>query len=309
MRKIASVGILVADVVAKPVSRYPERGICVHVDTMELHVGGCAANTGLALAKLGLPVAVIGKVGTDAFGDFLLHTLTQHGVDTRGILRTPTGTSSTMVMVHPDGERSFLHTVGANGELTADDIDWTIVGECGLFHLAGAFLMPKLDGEPASKVLQRAKALGLITCLDTTWDASGRWMEVLRPCLPYLDYIVPNYGEARELTGETEPDRIADALLDAGVGTAVIKMDVRGCFVKNRHEAFTLPAYPVEVVDTLGAGDCFSAGFLAGLAMGWELPRCAQLANAVGALCVTQLGATTGVRTLEETLKWAGLNP
>ncbi len=307
MRKIASVGILVADVVAKPVSRYPDRGVCVHVDTMELHVGGCASNTGLALAKLGLPVAVIGKVGQDSFGDFLIQTLQQHGVDTRGIQRAQKGTSSTMVMVHPDGERSFIHHVGANGEFAPEDIDWDVVRECALFHLAGAFLMPQMDGEPASRVLQHARALGLTTSLDTTWDASGRWIELLRPCLPHLDYILPNYGEACGLTGETEPERIADKLLEAGVGTVVIKMDAQGCFVKNREVAFSVSAYPVEVVDMLGAGDCFCAGFLAGLALGWDLEKTARLANAVGALCVTQLGATTGVRPLEETLRWAGI--
>lgn len=309
MRPIASVGILVADVVAQPVQRYPERGVCVHVQRIELHVGGCASNTGLALAKLGFPVVVMGNVGYDAFGDFIVNTLAQHGVDTRGIRRTHTPTSSTMVMVHPDGERSFIHAMGANREFAPEDIDWDILRQCAILHLAGAFLMERMDGEPASEVLKQAKTHGLLTCLDTTWDASGRWMDVLRPCMPYLDYIVPNYGEACGLTGETDPERIADVLLEAGVGTVVIKMDARGCFVKNRDQAFYVPAYPVAVVDMLGAGDCFCAGFLAGLAQGWNLYRTAQLANAAGALCVTRLGATTGIRSLEETLRWAGITP
>ncbi|MFN3689343.1 MAG: carbohydrate kinase family protein [Fimbriimonadales bacterium] len=305
MRKIASVGILVADVVAKPVSQYPERGVCVHVERMELHVGGCAANTGLALAKLGLPVGVVGRVGQDAFGDFLLGELQRYGVDTRGVQRSTTsGTSSTMVMVHPDGERSFIHYMGANAEFCPDDIDWELMSECAIFHLAGAYLMPQVDGVPAAQVLQEARRRGMITCLDTTWDASGQWMRLLQPCLPYLDYITPNYGEARMLTGETDPEKIADRLLEAGVGTAVIKMDAHGCFVKNRTTAFHLPACAVEVVDMLGAGDCFTAGWLAGVALGWELRRTARLANAVGALCVSALGATTGVQPLAATLQF-----
>lgn len=305
MRAIASVGILVADVVAKPVSRYPERGVCVHVERMELHVGGCAANTGLALAKLGLPVRVVGRVGQDAFGDFVLQTLQQHGVDTRGVRRSPTAnTSSTMVMVHPDGERSFIHHMGANAEFCPDDIDWRLLSDCAIFHLAGAYLMPQMDGEPAARTLQEAKRRGMTTCLDTTWDSSGQWMQVLAPCLPYLNYITPNYGEARMLTGETEPSAIAQRLLDAGVGAVAIKMDARGCYVRTRERAFHLPACAVEVVDMLGAGDCFTAGWLAGLAMGWDLHRTARLANAVGALGVSALGATTGVRTLAETLEF-----
>ncbi|MGQ9902527.1 MAG: carbohydrate kinase family protein [Fimbriimonadales bacterium] len=303
MHPIASVGILVADVVAQPVSHYPERGVCAHVARMELHVGGCASNTGLALAKLGLPVRLAGKVGRDALGDFLLVELNRHGVDTRGVRRSETaGTSSTMVMVHPDGERSFIHYRGANAEFTADDIDWSLIGDCGVFHLAGAYLMPQIDGVPAAQVLQEAKRRGMTTCLDTTWDASGQWMRTLQPCLPYLDYITPNYGEARMLTGETDPEAIADRLLTEGVGTAVIKMDAQGCFVKNRSVAFYMPACRVEVVDMLGAGDCFAAGWLAGISMGWDLHRTARLANAVGALCVSALGATTGVRPLIETL-------
>jgi sugar/nucleoside kinase (ribokinase family) len=308
MARVACVGILVADVVAYPVAAYPERGVCVHVQRMELHVGGCASNTGLALAKLGLEAVVIGKVGEDAFGDFLVGELARHGVQVAGIRRTrEAGTASTMVMVHPDGERSFIHSMGANALFQSEDIDWQLVEGCQVFHLAGAFLMPAIDGEPAARVLQQARARGLITCLDTTWDATGGWMRTLAPCLPHLDYIVPNYGEASQLTGETNPDRIADRLLKAGLGTVVIKMGGEGCFVKDRERAFHLPAYPVQMVDALGAGDCFSAGFTAGLAMGWDLERTARLANAVGALCVTQLGATTGVRSLEETLAFAGL--
>ena len=303
MPQVASVGILVADVVAYPVSGYPERGVCVHVQRMELHVGGCASNTGLALAKLGIETTVIGKVGDDPFGDFLIAELKRHGVRTEGIRRTrEAGTSSTMVMVHPDGERSFIHYMGANALFTPDDIDWSLIQGCRVFHLAGAFLMPAMDGEPAAQVLQQARAMGMLTCLDTTWDATGGWMETLAPCLPHLDYIVPNYGEASHLTGETDPERIADRLLAEGVGTVVIKMGGEGCFVKNRQHAFHLPAYQVEMVDALGAGDCFSAGFTAGLALGWDLEQAARLANAVGAMCVTQLGATTGVRSLQETL-------
>ncbi|MCS6919056.1 MAG: sugar kinase [Fimbriimonadales bacterium] len=303
MRKIASVGILVADVVAKPVSHYPERGICAHVERMELHVGGCASNTGLALAKLGLPVSVVGKVGQDAFGDFILNTLQQHGADTRGIRRSATaGTSSTMVMVHPDGERSFIHHMGANAEFCPDDINWSLIDDCEIFHLAGAYLMPQMDGAPAARVLQEAKRRGMTTCLDTTWDSSGQWMRLLEPCLPHLDFITPNYGEASMLTGETEPEKIAQRLLEAGVGVAVIKMDARGCYVKTREEAFHVPPCAVEVVDMLGAGDCFTAGWLSGVAMGWDLHRTARLANAVGALCVSALGATTGVKPLQETL-------
>ncbi|MFQ3610683.1 MAG: carbohydrate kinase family protein [Fimbriimonadales bacterium] len=305
---IISAGNIVADHVAQPVAHYPPKGACYHVQRMGMYVGGCASNTGLAIAKLGLPVQVVGRVGRDWFGEFVIQTLEAHGVDTRGIVRSETAsTSQTMVMVHPDGERSFIHLMGTNAEFGEHDVRWEVLDTPKVFHLAGAFLTPAMDGEPASRVLRQAKARGALTTLDTTWDHTGRGLEILRPCLPLLDYILPNLEEARQISRETEPERIADRLLSEGVGTVVIKMGGDGCYVKNRETAFHLPAYPVEVVDTLGAGDCFCAGFITGLALGWDLERVARLANAVGALCVTALGATTGVRSLEETLAFAGI--
>ncbi len=305
---IVSAGNIVADHVAQPVAHYPPKGACYHVQRMEMHVGGCASNTALAIAKLGLPVQVVGRVGNDLFGEFVIRTLQQHGVDAQGIVRSDTAsTSQTMVMVHPDGERSFIHLMGTNAEFSESDICWERLNSPKVFHLAGAFLTPAMDGEPASRVLKEAKVRGAITTLDTTWDHTGRGFEILRPCFPYIDYILPNFEEARQISGASKPSQVAERLLNEGVGMVVIKMGGEGCYVQNHETAFHLPAYPVEVVDTLGAGDCFCAGFAVGLALGWDLERTARLANAVGALCVTALGATTGVRSLEETLKFAGL--
>ena len=82
---------------------------------MELHSGGCAANTGIALGKLGIPTRIVGRVGQDGFGEFMIHELERHGLETRGVVRDPAvNTSATMVMVHSDAERSFLHYRGAN---------------------------------------------------------------------------------------------------------------------------------------------------------------------------------------------------
>src|SRR5690349_11103247 len=110
MAEVVCLGLLVADVVAKPVAEYPARGRLVQVDQMELHSGGCAANTAIALARLGVATAVIGKVGQDGFGDFLAGELARHGLDTSAVMRDDRAhTAATMVMVHPDAERSFIH--------------------------------------------------------------------------------------------------------------------------------------------------------------------------------------------------------
>ena len=303
MADITCLGILVADLVGKPVNEYPTRGKLVLVDQLELHSGGCAASTGVALAKIGVRAGVIGKVGNDGLGDFMVGVLERHGIDTRGVIRDPkAGTSGTMVMVHSDGERSFIHYIGANASLTESDIDYELFGGTRILHVAGSFLMPGIDGEPTARVLEKAQAMGITTTLDTAWDSRGRWMSLLKPCLPYIDYAVPSIEEARMVTGKHEPADVAKVLMDHGVKTVGLKMGEDGCYIRSADAELRIPKYNVEAVDALGAGDCFAAGFLTGILHGWDLEKTGRFANAVGACCVMALGATTGVKSLEETL-------
>jgi sugar/nucleoside kinase (ribokinase family) len=302
---VTCVGILVADVVGKPIEQMPERGRLALVERIELHSGGCAANTGVALAKLGVDTALIGKVGSDGFGDFLVSCFERVGIDSGGVVRDPVAaTAATMVLVHGDGERSFLHYLGANATFRMEDVDFARVRRSKILHVAGAFVMPMLDGAPTAELLRRAKAEGILTALDTVWDARGRWMETLAPCLPYVDYLLPNIEEARMLAGgRKQPKDVAKYLLDAGAKVVGLKLGERGSYLRAADGTeLSVPALPVQAIDALGAGDAYVAGFLAGLARGWDLERCARFANAVGACCVTALGATTGVRSFDETL-------
>jgi sugar/nucleoside kinase (ribokinase family) len=314
MFDIACLGIMVADIVARPVTKLPARGQLALVERMELHTGGCAVNTGIALAKLGRRVAVLGKVGQDGFGDYVCNELAAHGIDTTGVARDPlANTSATMVMVDPGGERTFLHYLGANAVLSADDVDFDVVKRAEILHVAGSFLMPTFDGLQTAEVLKRAHELGTKTSLDTAWDSTGKWLSIIEPVLPHVDYFVPSLEEAVQIAGGDEPERVADFFLGYGMEIVALKMGAEGCFVKSAPrqapaEAIRLRAYQVEVVDATGAGDCFAAGFLAGLSMGWDLQRTAKLANGAGAACVTAIGATTGVRSLEETLAIMGGN-
>jgi len=308
MPEVACIGILVADVVAKPVDVLPERGRLVLASQFELHTGGCAANTGVGLARLGISTALAGKVGKDGFGDFLLRALAREGLDMRYVVQTEeASTSGTMVMVASDGERSFIHHIGANGVLRREDISDALLRSSKVVHVAGALLMPSLDGSPTADVLRTAKEAGAITCLDTAWDAQGRWMKAIAPALPYVDYFVPSFEEAKMLVpGLTEPEEVAKALREAGARVVVLKMGERGCYVQSEEESFYAPAYRVPVADATGAGDAFAAGWIAGLVLGWDLRSTAKLANAVGACCVMAIGATAGLRSLQETLQCVG---
>jgi sugar/nucleoside kinase (ribokinase family) len=305
-KPIICLGILVADIIGRPLRAVPDPGRLVLVDEMSLHTGGCAINTATALAKLGLPVEVIGKVGLDSFGDFVLNALAERGIGTRGITRDKeVGTSATMVMVAPDGERRFVHYIGANARLTLEDIDLEIVKTGSILHVGGSLVLPGIDGQPTAELLRNARLAGVTTFLDTVWDDTGRWMDILAPCLPNIDYFVPSLPEGQALTGLDDPTEVASALLERGVRTVGLKMGVDGCLVMSgEDQVIRLPAFQVDVVDATGAGDAFAAGFIAGVWHGWPMEQTARFANAVGALCVTGLGASGGVRSLTETLSF-----
>ena len=303
-KPVICIGILVADIVGRPLRAIPDPGRLVLVDEMRLHTGGCAINAATALALLGLPVEVIGKIGLDPFGDFVLGELGKRGIGALGIKRDDqAGTSATMVMVEPDGERRFVHYIGANAHLKLEDIDLERVTAGSILHVAGSLVMPGIDGQPTAELLSWARAAGVVTFLDTVWDDTGSWMKILAPCLPFIDYFVPSLPEAQALTGQQSPQDCARILLEHGAGTVAIKMGVDGCLVMNDSgQSFRLPSFQVKVVDATGAGDAFAAGFIAGVWLDWPLEKTARFANAVGALCVTGAGAAGGLRSLDETL-------
>ena len=301
---VVCLGILVADVIARPVDELPPPGSLGFVQQLVLRSGGCAINTATALARLGLAAAVAGKVGCDPFGDFLLGVLDERVLDSRLVVRDEAApTSATVVLVEGSGERTFLHLKGANAELRRDELDTEQLLAGRALHVAGALVLDALDGEPCAVLLAEAQARGLMTSIDTVWDASGRWGRIL-PALPHADVFMASLAEAQAITGERDVESAAHALRAAGAAQVVVKLGADGCYVAGIGR---IDPVPVEAVDGTGAGDAFAAGLLYGLLDGWSIERAARLANAAGALATTAVGASEGVRDLVETLALAGL--
>jgi sugar/nucleoside kinase (ribokinase family) len=304
---VVCLGILVADVIARRVDELPPRGSLGLVDEISLRGGGCAVNTASVLVRLGVLASVVGKVGADPLGDFVLGLLDERGVDRAGVLRDEgAATSATIALVGSDGERTFLHLPGANGRLGRAELDEEVLFSGRVLHVAGALVMPGLDGDPIAAVLEEAKARALTTSLDPVWDPTGRW-ERLLPSLPHLDLFLPSLAEGAALSGRSEPGAVAAWLRKRGVGTVAVKLGADGCFVAGEGYEGVVPAPAVIAVDGTGAGDAFAAGLLYGHLAGWPLERSAALANAAGALATTAVGAVEGVRSLRETLALAGL--
>lgn len=299
--EVVSLGIVVADVIARPVSGTAIKGTLELVDEVVLRSGGSAASTGYALARFGIKSAVLGRIGNDGFGDFLEHEASRHGAESLLVHDPSVATSATQVLVDADGERTFLHAVGANARLVASDVDLESLKARGtkILHLAGFFTLPSLDnpnGEPTRELFARAKAMGFITSLDNVWDATGHW-ERIHPVLPYADFFYPSIRDAQLITGLQEPIEIAQRLFEMGVGQIVaIKMGPEGSFVMNRAgESQRLGILNVPSVDGTGAGDAFIAGFLAAWLRGMSLLECAQYGTAGGAMGVRAMGAMTGI--------------
>jgi sugar/nucleoside kinase (ribokinase family) len=306
MVDVVCLGILVADVIARPVDELPHGKVAL-MDEVSLRGGGCALNTATGLARFGLSVAVVGKVGVDAFGEFLVALLEERGLETDGVLRDPmTPTSATVVLVDADGERSFLHLPGANGALDADELPFDTVFSGRALHVAGALVMSALDGAPTAGLLEEARRRGVRTSLDTVFDASGRWDRV-EACLPHLDLFTASLTEAQGISGESDPAPAAAWFRDRGVGEVALKLGADGCYVADAEFEGEVPAVSVRAVDGTGAGDAFAAGIIYGRLAGWPLVDAARLANAAGALATTAIGATEGLLDLDETLALAGL--
>ena len=307
MSEIVCVGILVADVLGKPVDSLPEKGKLGLVEKMSLQIGGCAANFVIDLARLGLKTTIIGKIGDDNFGKFILETLNSENVDATGLkIDKNVSTSASMVMISGDGERSILHSFGANAKFGFDDINLDVVKNSKILLIAGTFLMPEFDGEGTQKLLKYAKEHNVLCCMDTAWDSKGQWLKKIESSMQYLDWFMPSYDEAREMSSKTDPEEIVQFFHSRGVKNLIIKLGNEGCFVKPGNvKGYRVPAFEkVSVIDTSGAGDSFCAGFIAGLYKGWDIAECAKFANAVGAHCIMQIGTTTGIKSIGETLEF-----
>ena len=307
MFDVVCVGNMCADILLKPVNEFPEKGKLELIDMVRLQIGGCASNSAIDLARIGINTALIAKVGADGFGSFLKEFLELEHVDISGLKIDKTaGTSTSVVAISDDGERSILHCMGVYSNFSLKDIDLDIVKNTKVLFIAGIFLMPMFDGYGAEELLKMAKSAGVICCMDTAWDSTGQWMRKIEGSLKYLDWFMPSLDEAVKLAQEESLEGITDFFAAKGVKNSIIKLGAQGCYVRpQRENGFFISAYEnIKVVDTSGAGDSFCAGFITGLVKGWDLKTCAEFANAVGAHCVMKMGTTSGIKPMKEILEF-----
>ncbi|MGW1563470.1 carbohydrate kinase family protein [Streptomyces sp. NPDC002144] len=291
-QSVITLGAHVFDVQVRPVESIPEGQGAALVDQIRFSPAGSAAGTALTLAKLGAIVRTAGAVGSDPIGDLLLSMLAAHGVDTSLVLRRDdTQTSASVLPIRPDGSRPAFHVLGANIAYGPDDAPHTEIAGASHLHMGAPELM---GGEAAAKILAPARAAGVVTSADLLASGDSGLFDWIAPAFPYLDHLLPNEEQVLGLTGAATVEDGARRFLAEGVGCVATTRGASGALVVTADEVIEVPAFAVDVVDTTGCGDAFSAGFLRGLGLGRALRECAVLGCAAAALVAQGLGSDHG---------------
>jgi len=298
-------GACILDVLGRPVETIPPGQGSVRLAEIRATAAGTAAGPAVDLAKLGASVRVIGALGDDLIGDIVAAAMARHGVDTAGLVRKKQAqTSATILPIRPNGERPALHVPGATRLFSRTDIDLEHITGSRALLIGAPDALAGLTGEDLAQVAAAARASGALVAVDVLHPGRPGDLERLVPLLAVTDWFMPNEDQILALTGREEP---ADAIKDVmALGTAAVAVTcgADGCLVAcPGHQApVHLPALEVEVVDTTGCGDGFTAGLLAGLLAGASAEDAARLGLACGALVATGLGSDAGIEDLGQVL-------
>lgn len=274
------------------------------VDDARLVIGSSTAIFACAAARLGLRTAIVGKVGGDIFGRFMVDALGERGVDTSGVLvdvDEPTGFS---VILARGADRAILTYPGTIAALRYPEVPLATVRAARHLHLGSYYLLDALRPD-VPRLFEQARASGLTVSMDTNYDPAETWDGGVRDALRHVDVFLPNATEARAITGKDTTEQAIGMLAEI-VSLVAVKLGEQGATAKRGSgPAVSLPASPVTVVDTVGAGDCFDAGFIFGYLNGWDTRRALALAIACGSLSTSKAGGTDGQPTLDEAMLFA----
>lgn len=305
---VSAIGLLIVDILGRHVTHIPENGGILFLDEIRMTVAGTSGATCVDCALLGLSARAVNMVGNDDLGDYLVSKMTRFGINCDLVQRTSEfQTSATFLPIRPDGERPAFHTLGASQGFIVPDSILDAALDARVVHVGGTGLLRSFDGEPTVRLLRRAKELGRVTTYDLIGAGPGT-LELVAPCLPFVDYFVPSIEEATALAGgaETDPAKLAAEFKRLGARNVVLTMGEHGAFVspaEGEGEEAVIPAFKVPVVDTTGCGDSFTAGIIYGVIKGWDLRRSTEFANAVAARVASGLGSDGKLVSFEDTEK------
>jgi len=270
------------------------------VDSAALTIGSSSAIFSCGAARLGLKVAFIGVCGKDVFGRFMLDEMQKRNVDVNNVI-VRDGQTGLSVILSTGTDRAILTHMGLISALRASDIPDALLRQTRHLHVASYFLQTNLQpGLP--DLFRRARELGLTTSLDTNYDPSEQWFG-FDELLSVTNVFLPNEKEALSLSGKMDIN-IAAEKLGLRVDMLAVKLGPDGALGVSASKKVRVTSIPVKVVDTVGAGDSFNAGFLYGYLHNWDLEKALRLACVCGALSTQKAGGTEAQPTLDEAMKY-----
>ena len=323
---ITVAGNMILDVV-KTIDKYPEQGMLAYISSSKRAIGGCAPNTATDLAVIdsSLPVSVIGRVGDDEYGRFLIDKLRAKGINVSDVIVSDScDTSFTDVMSLATGERTFFNAKGANAEFAPADIDLLSL-RCKILHIGYILLLDKFDepddeyGTAMARFLSSVKALGIKTSVDVVSSSNvGEYKAKILPVMPYTDYLIINESEIcniwgynpRKPDGSLDVDTVKRAMektMNEGVSEKVIIHSKEACFCLDKSGEFTKLGslkIPSELIEgSVGAGDAFCAGSLYGIYNGFSDMEILEFASATAACSLFAENSVDGMKNKKEIRK------
>lgn len=271
------------------------------VDHCTLTVGSSSVIFACGAARLGLRVAFIGVCGRDLFGRYMLEEMQTRGIDTSAVIVDEAQSTGISVILNRVSDRAILTHMGAIASLRNEQITDQMLENTRHVHIASYFIQDNLRPE-LPILFRRAQERGVSTSLDTNWDPSGEW-KGFADLLRQVNVFLPNENEAMALTRKSSVEE-ALSVLARQVETVAIKCGKEGGIGAQKGIVARAATIPVEVVDTVGAGDTFDAGFIYGYLQGWELRLCLRMGAVCGSLSTQAAGGVKGQPTLDEALRY-----
>ncbi len=298
------VGELNVDLILNRIDSFPEIGKEKLAQDMTLTLGSSSAIFASNLSSLGSKVSFLGKIGNDPFGQLVIDSLNKKKVDTNFIMKDEKLNTGATIILNFSEDRAMVTYPGAMNLLTINDIDEKILRSAKHLHFSSCYLQPGIKND-LHRLFRLAKSLGLTTSFDMQWDPSEKWDMSYKEILPYVDVFLPNENELLNLTKSDSIDIALNKIKDYS-NIIVVKMGSKGAFLSFKTESFFLESFfNNEVVDAIGAGDSFNAGFIFKFINKSTLRECLQFGNLMGAVNTTAAGGTTAFTNYNEILKIA----
>jgi ribokinase len=293
-----------------PVDMYPEHGGDGMGERLDTMVGGGVINSAISLVRLGVPAAPMVCTGADSWASYLLDKLVAAGLDVEYVCARPgADTAITFVAVTPDGERTMFSMRGANTQYRPDDVNLAAFQNAGWLHISSYALLEAPQRSALWRAVDLARQRDIPISMDLNNDVILRQPDAALRLLPLLDTCILGHPEVLWLGGGASFEAGLDRLLHMGVSLAAVKLGSAGCLLANGSTRLSLPPFPIQVVDTTGAGDAFSAGIIYGCQKRLSLPAMAVLASALGALTTAVKGAGLAMPGKAEVLPFLRHHP